>query len=153
MAGLWLSRSQVKDRIESGISVLAYAVFVPVFFVNVGLTADIRVIFSDNFLFFVILSILAIVSKVVGAGGGAKLSGYTTRESLQLGVGMVSRGEVGLIVASVGVQQELIDPATFAAIVGVVILTTLLTPIALRALFPKPAQPKTPAQINKEAVA
>ena len=68
-------------------------------------------------------------------GWGALMGGFSKREALQLGVGMMSRGEVGLIVASVGVSNGLIQPDTFSAVVGVVILTTILTPLLLRWLF------------------
>jgi Kef-type K+ transport system membrane component KefB len=77
------------------------------------------------------------LSKIIGAGAGAMLGGLSRQESLQVGIGMMSRGEVGLIVASVGVTQDLIDETVFAAVVGVVIITTLLTPPLLRASFTK----------------
>jgi Kef-type K+ transport system membrane component KefB len=82
---------------------------------------------------------VAIVSKVFGAGLGARLAGFDNREALQLGVGMMSRGEVGLIVATLGVSQGLLSAQVFAGVVGVVIVTTLLTPPALRQLFARPS--------------
>lgn len=138
VAGLALSRSQVKDRIRSGVSTLAYGVFVPIFFINVGLSVDARQLLGPVFWLFLGMTLVAIVGKIVGAGAGALLSGFTRKEALQLGVGMMSRGEVGLIVASVGVRQRLISEDGMAAIVGVVIITTLLTPPLLRWLFAKP---------------
>jgi Kef-type K+ transport system membrane component KefB len=81
------------------------------------------------------MTFIAVLGKVLGAGAGASLAGFSRIESLQLGVGMMSRGEVGLIVASVGINQGVIDQDVFSAIVGVVILTTLLTPPLLRALY------------------
>lgn len=138
LAGLALSQSKVKERIESGVSALAYGLFVPVFFINVGLTADIRQISAGMLWFFVLMTIIAVIGKVLGAGLGANLGGLSRLESLQLGIGMVSRGEVGLIVASVGIAQGLITQEIFAAVVGVVIITTLLTPPLLRAAFYHP---------------
>ncbi len=135
LAGLVLARSPVKDRIEAGISSMAYGVFVPIFFVNVGLTANARQLDAEVFWFFLSMTGVAIVGKVLGAGLGARLAGFNWREALQLGVGMMSRGEVGLIVATVGVLEGLIGEEIFAAVVGVVIVTTLLTPPLLRALF------------------
>ncbi len=135
LAGLMLSRSRVKERIESGVSTLAYAVFVPIFFVNVGLSANARELTAQTGLLFLVMTLVAIVGKILGAGLGARLAGFSNLESLQLGTGMMSRGEVGLIVASVGIVQGLIRQETFSAVVGVVIMTTLLTPPALRALF------------------
>lgn len=138
LAGLWLSRSPLRERILSAVSVPAYGIFVPIFFVDVGLTANGRMLGGENLLLLVVMVIVAVVSKVVGAGAGARLAGFSWLESLQFGVGMMSRGEVGLIVASVGISQGLISQGTFAAIVGVVIITTLLTPPLLRLLFNRP---------------
>jgi len=135
LAGLMFARTRVKEQIESGISILAYAVFVPIFFVNVGLSANVRELTAQSLWLLVILVVVAIIGKVVGASGGAKLGGLTNLESLQLGVGMMSRGEVGLIVASVGIIEGVLSQQIFSAIVGVVIVTTLLTPIILRSLF------------------
>lgn len=135
LAGLMLARTRVKEYIESGIGTLAYAVFVPIFFVNVGLSANARELTAQSLWLLIVMVIVAIVGKVLGAGGGAKLAGLSNLESLQLGVGMMSRGEVGLIVASVGILEGVISQEVFSAVVGVVIITTLLTPIVLRSLF------------------
>jgi Kef-type K+ transport system membrane component KefB len=138
LAGLWLSRSALRERILSAVSVVAYGVFVPIFFVDVGLTANGRMLGGENLWLLVVMIIIAVVSKVAGAGLGARLAGFSWIESLQFGVGMMSRGEVGLIVASVGISEGLISQGTFAAVVGVVIVTTLLTPPLLRMLFNRP---------------
>jgi Kef-type K+ transport system membrane component KefB len=135
LAGLWLSRSPIRDRILSAVSVPAYGIFVPIFFVDVGLTANARVLVGENLWLLLAMIAVAVLSKVIGAGSGARLAGFTWRESLQFGVGMMSRGEVGLIAASIGIAEGLIDQSTFAAVVGVVMATTLLTPPMLRALF------------------
>jgi Kef-type K+ transport system membrane component KefB len=135
VAGLMLARSPVKERIEHGVGVLAYAVFVPIFFINVGLAANAREMSGSIFWLFLAMTVVAIIGKVVGSGLGASLSGFDRKDSLRLGVGMMSRGEVGLIVASVGINQGLISQEVFSAVVGVVIVTTLLTPLLLKALY------------------
>ncbi|NOX62792.1 MAG: cation:proton antiporter [Chloroflexi bacterium] len=135
LAGLMFARSPLKERIENSVSVMAYALFVPVFFVNVGLEANARLVFSVSLMLFLGMTVVAIISKMLGAGLGARLAGFTTLESLQLGAGMTSRGEVGLIVATVGINQGLISDDVFAVVVGVVIVTTLVTPAMLRVLF------------------
>jgi Na+:H+ antiporter len=137
LAGLLFARSLVKERIESGISALAYGLFVPIFFINVGLTANLRELLGSTFWLFAVMTIVAMLGKIIGAGAGALLGGLSRQESLQIGIGMMSRGEVGLIVATVGVVQGLIDEVVFAAVVGVVIITTLLTPPLLRASLGK----------------
>jgi Kef-type K+ transport system membrane component KefB len=139
LAGLLLSRSPAKQNIEHGIATIAYGVFVPLFFINVGLSANARELRGEILLFTVAITLVAILGKVLGAGAGASLGGFSRREALQIGVGMMSRGEVGLIVASVGITQNLIPPETFSAVVGMVIITTLLTPPLLRSLYPKPS--------------
>lgn len=135
LAGLMFARSPLKERIESGVSSLAYSFFVPIFFVNVGLAANARLLSGDSLWLLLGMSAVAIVSKILGSGLGARLAGFTNLEALQLGAGMSSRGEVGLIVASVGIAEGLISTDLFAVVVGVVIITTLLTPMMLRALF------------------
>lgn len=137
LAGLIFSRSALKERIENGMSNLAYSFFVPVFFVNVGLAANARELTGDLLWLLLAAIVVAVISKVVGAGLGARMAGLSNLESLQIGAGMTSRGEVGLIVASVGIVEGIISPEIFSVIVGVVIVTTLLTPPMLRALFAK----------------
>jgi Kef-type K+ transport system membrane component KefB len=145
LAGLAFAQSPVKERIANGISALAYGLFVPIFFINVGLTADARQLGGETFWLFFAMTLVAVVGKVLGAGLGAWLGGFPRLEAMQLGIGMISRGEVGLIVASVGVAQGLISHSTFSAVVGVVVITTLLTPPLLRISFHKTqAHPPTP---------
>ncbi|MGB9672907.1 MAG: cation:proton antiporter [Anaerolineales bacterium] len=143
LAGIWFGRTSLRETILSGISTIAYGIFVPIFFIDVGLKANARVLFGEDVLLFLSLVVIAILGKVLGVGLGGWLSGFTSRESLQLGVGMMSRGEVGLIVAAVGINQGLIDSATFSAVVGVVIVTTLLTPPLLRYLFVQHSDPQS----------
>lgn len=146
LAGLVLAQSPVKERIEGGISSLAYGMFVPVFFINVGLSANIRELGGENFWLLWVLTGMAIIGKVFGSGLGAVLGGFSRLEALQLGVGMMSRGEVGLIVAAVGIAEGLISQNVFSAIVGVVIITTLLTPPSLRILFRRSEPGQTQVQ-------
>ena len=145
LAGLILARSPVKERIEGSLPVLAYGFFVPIFFIDIGLSTDVRELFGASFWLFVAMALVAIFGKVIGAGLGALWAGFSRREALQLGIGMMSRGEVGLIVAAVGISSGMIDQAVFSAVVGVVIITTLLTPPLLRLAFRKP-KPKPAAK-------
>jgi Kef-type K+ transport system membrane component KefB len=141
LAGLFLSRSPLRERIQSSVSVIAYGLFVPIFFISVGLVADAHMLAGQGVWLIIAMIVVAIVSKIAGAGLGARLAGFSNRESLQLGVGMMSRGEVGLIVATLGVSEGLLDGQIFSGVVGVVIVTTLLTPPALRFLFTRPTAP------------
>ena len=152
LAGLWLGRTPLRERIHTGISTIAYGIFVPVFFINIGLSANIRELSGDSLLLFLVLTLVAVAGKVWGAGWGAKLGGFSQREALQIGVGMMSRGEVGLIVAAVGVTQGFIRPNVFSAVVGIVIITTILTPVLLRILFIPPANSPGSASVSQEGV-
>jgi Kef-type K+ transport system membrane component KefB len=138
LAGLAFSRSPVKERIEHGISALAYGMLVPIFFIDIGLQANARELRGENLVFFLAVTLVAVIGKILGAGLGSLLGGFSRREALQMGIGMISRGEVGLIVASLGIAQGIIPSDDFSVIVGVVILTTLLTPPLLRLSFRKP---------------
>ena len=135
LAGLMFSRSPEKERLERGISALAYSFFVPVFFVSIGLSVNVRELDASIFWFVVAIIVISIVGKWGGAGLGARWGGFTWRESIQLGAGMISRGEVGLILASVGQAQGLIGPREFSAVVAMVLFSTLITPPILRSLF------------------
>jgi Kef-type K+ transport system membrane component KefB len=135
LAGLMMARVPEKERVESGMHALAYGLFVPIFFVNIGLTVNVRELQTDVYWMTLVIIVIAVLGKWLGAGLGARLGGLSIRESSQLGVGMISRGEVGLIVASVGVRESLVTGAEFSSIVAMVLVSTLVTPPLLRALF------------------
>lgn len=135
LAGLFLARSSQKDKIERGISAIAYGIFIPIFFVNVGLASNVRQISSSRLWLLGGMLVVVIISKLIGAGIGGRIGGMTNRESLQLGFGMIPRGEVVLIIATVGILEGVIDAEIYAAVVVLVILTILLIPPILRYLF------------------
>ncbi len=138
LAGLMFARSHERERLEPGINALAYGLFVPLFFVNIGLAVNVRSLGAETLWLTLAIISVAILSKWLGAGLGARWGGFPWREAWQLGAGMISRGEVGLIVIAVGVQQGLANQDEFSAIVAMVIATTLLTPPLLRLLFRTP---------------
>ncbi len=137
IAGLMFSRSPEKHRMESGFQAIGYGFFIPIFFISIGLNLNLRELKLDALWLLLIMSFLGIVGKLLGAGLGAKLAGFSLRESAQVGAGMISRGEVGLIVASVGLSQGLVNASEFSAVVGMVVITTIVTPPLLKALFPR----------------
>jgi Kef-type K+ transport system membrane component KefB len=143
LVGLFLARTPFKERIEQGVSTMAYSFFVPIFFVNIGLAVNMRAVGENAILFAVIITIVAVLSKIIGSGLGALIAGFERRESLQLGIGMVSRGEVGLIVASFALSEGLLTSGNFSIVVFMIIVATLITPPMLRAAFSQPAQVET----------
>jgi len=143
LVGLFLSRSPLRGQLEGGVSALAYGFFVPVFFVSIGLEVDLRAISGEAWIFAIVITIVAIISKIVGSGVGARLGGFNLLESFQLGVGMVSRGEVGLIVAAFASANGLLSQDAFSITIFMVIVATLITPPLLRLSFTKFGQPTT----------
>jgi Kef-type K+ transport system membrane component KefB len=142
LAGLMFSRSPEKEVLSTGFQTIGYGFFIPIFFVSIGLNLNLRELQSDALILFGVISVLAIAGKWLGAWLGALWAGFSRKEAAQLGAGMISRGEVGLIVASVGLTQNLVSQAEFSAVIGMVVVTTLVTPFLLRALFP--SQPNPP---------
>lgn len=135
VAGLMFGRTREKTQIEGGLRALSYAFFVPIFFVSIGLKINLRELSVESLWIMLGISLFAIVGKIFGSGLGAKLGNFNWIESLQMGIGMVSRGEVGLIVASIGLAGGHMTNEVFSAVVGMVMITTLVTPPLLRLAF------------------
>ena len=135
LAGIFMRRTEVHSLIDEKMRTFAYGFFVPIFFVGVGLRADAGSFEGSDVLLLIVITAVAVVSKIVGSGLGARLAGESTRSSIQIGTGMVSRGEVGLIVATVGLNQGLVSESLFSVMVLMVLATTLITPILLKIVF------------------
>ena len=134
-AGLMLCSMKIGPYVARRCEIPSYLIFSPVFFASVGLKVTLGGMDAGIWIFSLILLVIAILSKIVGCGLGARFCGCNGREALQIGVGMVSRGEVALIVAQKGYASGLLDNQLFAPIVLVVIVTTLLTPILLKVVM------------------
>lgn len=132
IAGLTLSPLSKKYYIEEKLDTVSYALLSPVFFASIGLKVVLPKMTMVVIMFSIILTIVAVISKIIGCSLGCRLFKYTKRESLQVGIGMVSRGEVALIVASKGFSAHLINSSILAPIIIVVIATTILSPILLK---------------------
>ena len=131
-AGLMLCTMKVGPYVARRCEIPSYLIFSPVFFASVGLKVTLGGMDASIWIFAIILLVIAILSKVVGCGLGAKICGCTGKEEFQVGIGMISRGEVALIVAQKGYASGMLDDVLFAPIVLVVIVTTLITPILLK---------------------
>ncbi len=145
VAGLVLSNSTtgsrgkyLSDKFES----VSFLYFSPIFFASIGLQVQLDKMNLHILIFAVALTVVAILSKILGCGLGARLCRYPNATSLQIGVGMISRGEVALIVATKGAGLGLINPELFGPVVVVVVVTTIITPILLKLVFrDKPENP------------
>ena len=143
LAGLLFAQTRFKEEIDRGIHPVTYSLFVPIFFVDIGLQANGREILgsSREIVFAIVVVLVAILCKIVGAGALAYLSGFNRTESVRVGVGMVSRGEVGLIVAGYGLAAGVIGRDVFSIMVVMVLVTTMVTPVLMRQVFPRRGPP------------
>ena len=136
-AGLIISMTQREPYIASRFDVLSYTYLSPIFFASIGLKVSLPEMNGTIVAFAVVLTIVAILTKVVGCGLGAKLCHYKNYQAIRIGVGMISRGEVALIVASKGESLGLMSTAVMGPVVIVVVITTIITPILLKIVFKK----------------
>ena len=133
--GLALSRTELARRLEEPLNAL-YNALVPIFFVVMGMLVDVPAM-SGALLFGVVITVLAIVSKVVGAGAPALGVGFNTRGAWRIGIGMLPRGEVALIIAGIGLARGVIGADIFGVAIFMTVITTILAPIILVPLFDK----------------
>ena len=144
LAGLVFSEEELTAGVKEKIHAL-YEFLVPFFFVTMGMQMDLRVLArADILLLAALVTLLAIAGKLVGCGVAAYPLGW--RPALQVGMGMVPRGEVGIIVASIGLGLATISDEIYSVVIIMVLVTTLLAPPALKALFKeKQAPAKSPS--------
>jgi Kef-type K+ transport system membrane component KefB len=149
LAGLMFARTVEKRAIEQGINALAYGLFVPIFFINIGLAVNLRSLQAGDLWLMLAVTLAAVLGKLLGAAGGARLGSLPWYESIQLGAGMVSRGEVTLIIAAAGSRAGLMTGGAFSAIITAVLLSILVTPPLLRFVFVR-LKPGPPVQLTDE---
>jgi monovalent cation:proton antiporter-2 (CPA2) family protein len=150
IAGIAISLTKFKHEVFEKVETISYSIFVPVFFAFIGISAKFSGI-MDHLGLIIALSILAILTKFIGAGLGAKLSGFGWNSSMGIGSAMVSRGEVALIVAAMGSSANLIPQDLFAIAVVVVIVTTLVTPPMLKWFFQSKSNKKMVLSPNERS--
>lgn len=135
VAGLVISSTSKTKYIAHRFDTMSYLLLSPIFFASIGLKVTLTNMTPTIIIFAVVLLVVAILSKVIGCGLGAKICRYTNKEALQIGVGMISRGEVALIVADKGLNMGLMSSGLFGPIVIMVVITTVVTPILLKFVF------------------
>ena len=131
VAGLLINRRNAYPEITERTKVLAYGLFVPVFLVKTGMDAHLEAL-GTALVFVLATTVMAVAAKILGCGIGARMCGLSPQQSLVVGVGMISRGEVALVVATLALASGAISQAVFGATVVVVVATTLVTPPLLR---------------------
>lgn len=146
LAGLLVGRTEIAHRVNQGASAIGYAFFIPLFFVGIGLETQASSLGAMPWLT-VGLIIVAIFSKAIGCFIGARLGGLTNIESLRVGVGMISRGEVALVIAALGLQSKVIDENIFTTTVIMTLATTLVTPLLLKLVYMLPDETHVKEQV------
>lgn len=137
LAGIVLSNTRETGYIERKVDVNTYMIFAPVFFANIGIRTDFSGFKPQILLFCVLFVAAGMLGKILGCVLSAKACKYTWRESMQIGVGMMARGEVALIVAQKGIAAGLLDEIYVAPVIMLVIVSSLVTPIVLKLMFRK----------------
>ncbi len=133
--GVALASVDDAPYIEKKIDTSAYMIFAPIFFANIGLQTNLKGMTKDMILFSLFFVIVALFCKVIGCGLVAKLAGFNTSDSLKAGVGMMTRGEVALIVSQKGLAIHLIDSSYFSAVILLIILSSIATPLLLKWMY------------------
>ena len=141
VAGLAISNSPRSEYITHRFDTLSYMLLSPVFFASIGLKVVLPEMTGELIVFTVLLCIIAILTKILGCGAGAKMCRFSNKEAIQIGTGMISRGEVALIVANKGAAVGLMSSTYFGPIVIMVVITTVITPIMLKLVFKNDTAP------------
>ncbi|WP_127849348.1 cation:proton antiporter [Lacticaseibacillus hulanensis] len=130
-AGVAVAQTDWKQQAAASIEPIGYAVFIPVFFVSVGLDVTFSGL-KESLPFVIIMTVLGVLTKLIGCGFGARISGFTGRSTYIIGAGMISRGEMALITAQIGFSAHLLASAYYSDIILVIILVTLIAPFMLK---------------------
>ncbi len=132
--GVVFSTTPHRNRVSHEIQRIAYSLFTPIFFINIGLSVKIGNVMEVLGLSVVVI-IVAILGKVIGCGIGAKISKFSNREALQISIGMIPRAEVALIITNLGLKLGIIGKDVFTAIILMVLVSTIITPPLLKLSF------------------
>ena len=145
VAGLILCNLRDSDYIAEKMDISSYMLFGPVFFASIGLKTEFSGFTPELLIFSLLFVAVALLTKIIGCGLIAKIFRYNMRDSLKVGVGMMTRGEVALIVAQKGLSVGLLDPVYFTSVILLIIVSSILTPIFMKLLFrgEKSAESKT----------
>lgn len=148
IAGILVSRTEMREWVHDGLSKIGYSFFIPIFFVYIGVEANFHGVAQISLLFLLSFTGIALATKVIGCGAGALLCRFRPIEALTVGVGMISRGEVALITATIGLQAGLITPSLFSVVILITLVTTLVTPLLLKLVY----LARSPSRVKRVAV-
>lgn len=140
-AGIILSNIRDSEYIAEKMDISSYMIFGPIFFISIGLKTDLGALNMNIIWFAIAFVIVALISKIIGCGLVSNLCKFNKWESLKIGIGMMTRGEVALIVAQKGLNSGLMDPAYFTAVIMLILASSILTPVLLKILYNKYPDP------------
>ena len=140
VAGIILSSLDDSAYIDRKMDVNSYMIFGPIFFASIGLQTDLKSLDMTIMLFSLGFVAVGLISKVVGCGLVSRLCGYKGRNALKIGVGMMTRGEVALIVSKKGLEVGMLDSKYFTSVILLIVVSSIITPIMLKMLYAKDAQ-------------
>ena len=148
IAGIVLCTMDDAPYVERRVDISNYVIFAPIFFASIGLKTDISGLTPEILLFCVCFVVVALITKIIGCGLAAKVCRFNWDDSLKVGVGMMTRGEVALIVAQKGLAIGVVDPVYFTAVILLIVVSSVATPLALKAMFTKRPPVPHPSQAN-----
>ncbi|MCC6093959.1 MAG: cation:proton antiporter [Eubacterium sp.] len=149
-AGVILCSLDDAEYIGRKMDINSYMIFGPIFFASIGLQTNLRKLDTTILLFSLAFVVVGLVGKIIGCGAMAKICGYSGSDSLKIGVGMMTRGEVALIVAQRGLKAGMLDSRYFTSVILLIIISSIITPIALKALYARTDKTK-PAKAAEKA--
>lgn len=139
VAGIILCSIRDSEYIAEKMDTSSYILFGPVFFASIGLKTNVESVSVSILLFSAAFVAVGLVSKIIGCGLMARICRFNGLDSLKIGVGMMTRGEVALIVAQKGLSAGLLTPVYFTSVILLIIVSSILTPIVLKVLYSKDA--------------
>ena len=145
VAGIILSSLDDSKYIDRKMDVNSYMLFGPVFFASIGLQTNIKTLDMSILLFSLAFVLTGMISKIIGCGLAGRALGFKGKDTLKIGVGMMTRGEVALIVSQKGLAVGLMDSRYFTSVILLIICSSILTPVILKILYSK----DTPTKDNK----
>ena len=140
VAGIILSSLKDSKYIDRKMDVNSYMIFGPVFFVSIGLQTDLKSLDMSILLFSVGFVLVGLLAKIIGCGLMSRLCGYKGIDTLKIGVGMMTRGEVALIVSKKGLEVGMLDSKYFTSVILLIIVSSILTPVILKLLYSTKAE-------------
>lgn len=142
VAGIILCSVHDSDYIAEKMDISSYMLFGPVFFASIGLKTDLEKISGELVFFIICFVLVALTAKIIGCGAMSRLCGFKGNDCLKIGVGMMTRGEVALIVAQKGLSSGIISSAYFTPVIVLILTSSIVTPIILKLLYSRDEKKK-----------